>query len=483
RDYDLKWVFEEYKDEFNNSLIFTQDPSKIELRDYMIATRSFVLFAEDDDFYEQVYSWVEDDAPRLGWGPAEDENVHVSRAGKEGLFTIPADWAKNISTLAGIDAGVVENGQKEVTTEEISIFSQGEDDFLYQSEGSRKKDEARVVSGENNFWTYEIEAPDSDGAYIEISGQGDLDMKISGNEAFYSPVFKGEVDGSLKVPFPESIRENFDDFYLQFSPDGDSEVEIERVDVKYLKKEEKLWSETEAEDTPDQAHYVSFVMSDGDNVQWLLGGKAHDENFYGSKYRGMFPMNWGIAPSLIDLAPAAMEWYYENSRQDYFVAGPSGGGYMYPSENPDLEKHAERLNEYFGRSDLAYSIVMDWPDIGDEDFREVASVYADQPNIEGILYYNYAPYDKGDGKIVWENGKPFIAARENLWDGNPERMARKINSYSDNPEEPEAYTIVNVHAWSHNVEDVAEVVNNLDSHVQVVNIDEFFKQVKKNLRD
>ena len=40
----------------------------------------------------------------------------------------------------------------------------------------------------------------------------------------------------------------------------------------------------------DGVHYVTFIMSDGDNMQWLLGSNFTMKNWFGSPYRGNF--NW-----------------------------------------------------------------------------------------------------------------------------------------------------------------------------------------------
>ena len=48
----------------------------------------------------------------------------------------------------------------------------------------------------------------------------------------------------------------------------------------------------------DNVHYVTFIMSDGDNQQWLLGSNYSSEKWYGSKNRGNFNLGWTLSPSL-----------------------------------------------------------------------------------------------------------------------------------------------------------------------------------------
>ena len=53
----------------------------------------------------------------------------------------------------------------------------------------------------------------------------------------------------------------------------------------------------------DGVHYVTFIVSDGDNMQWLLGSNFTMKNWFGSRYRGNFNLGWSISPSIYNLAP------------------------------------------------------------------------------------------------------------------------------------------------------------------------------------
>ena len=60
-------------------------------------------------------------------------------------------------------------------------------------------------------------------------------------------------------------------------------------------------------------HYVTFIMSDGDNQQWNLGTNYGSPKWYGSPYRGKFNLGWSISPSLYYLAPTVFNLYYKNA--------------------------------------------------------------------------------------------------------------------------------------------------------------------------
>lgn len=76
--------------------------------------------------------------------------------------------------------------------------------------------------------------------------------------------------------------------------------------------------------------YVAIYISDGDNIQYVQAAmrdrwdQVHGEN----TYRGEIPLSWTISPSLPDLGPGIMNYFYNTSgKYDCFVTGPSGMGY------------------------------------------------------------------------------------------------------------------------------------------------------------
>lgn len=76
--------------------------------------------------------------------------------------------------------------------------------------------------------------------------------------------------------------------------------------------------------------YVALFISDGDNIQYNQHAmrQVWDRT---ETIRGKMPLNWTIAPGLVDIAPGIMNYYYGHSTpNDCFVTGPSGMGYMMP---------------------------------------------------------------------------------------------------------------------------------------------------------
>ncbi|QWB95489.1 hypothetical protein KHQ89_05920 [Mycoplasmatota bacterium] len=128
-------------------------------------------------------------------------------------------------------------------------------------------------------------------------------------------------------------------------------------------------------------HFVSFIMTDGDNIQWLLGNDHFfDEKRYGNENRGDVPMGWTIAPLMYTLAPSALNAYYEHATlNDEMIGGPSGIGYINPDVYPSdaLLINAKRTNDYYEALDLDYMTI-----IGSQNnfynHTEVLDVYAQQ---------------------------------------------------------------------------------------------------------
>ena len=83
-------------------------------------------------------------------------------------------------------------------------------------------------------------------------------------------------------------------------------------------------------DAVENKVYIAVYLSDGDNIQYMQRAmrKFWDES---SGSRGRVAMNWTVSPSLVDIGPGILNYYYKNaSSKECFVCGPSGIGYAMP---------------------------------------------------------------------------------------------------------------------------------------------------------
>jgi hypothetical protein len=231
-------------------------------------------------------------------------------------------------------------------------------------------------------------------------------------------------------------------------------------------------------------HYVTFVVTDGDNVQWNINGYPA---YFNHPAHGAFDMGWALAPSLADLGPSVPRWFYDHSsngpNHDFFVAGVSGSGYFYPSKYPaaDMSLNVQKLNDFMARTDLNIVQLLDFNSFTRLD---VWDKYLAQPCVDSLFYMEYAPYNGAHGAVEFSaNGKPIVAAREMLWAGLEEEtnVIANINSAPRDPSSPSGYTMVAVHVWDKSLGNVQQVVTNLASDVRVVTPDVFARLIRTNV--
>lgn len=236
------------------------------------------------------------------------------------------------------------------------------------------------------------------------------------------------------------------------------------------------------------AHYVTFIMSDGDNQQWNLGTNFSSTKWYGSKFRGKIQMGWSVSPSLYYMAPTVLKMYYRNALKDSFLVSPSGMGYMYPSKfgKNALDLQAKQLNEYMKNADQRYLCVIDDSAL---DRNDIWDRYTKEPNIKGIFYLDYKRQDNYKGKIISSRGKPVVSCRNLLWSGieDENSLVKNINNYVEkgftDVNEENAYTTVYVHAWSKNLEQVCKVQDKLKKNpkIKIVPPDTFMELIHENV--
>jgi hypothetical protein len=203
--------------------------------------------------------------------------------------------------------------------------------------------------------------------------------------------------------------------------------------------------------TQSGKHYVAFVMSDGDNCQWLTGNFATDPKWFGSPYRGNFDMTWDISPSLAEMSPVAFNYIYEHAsngaHKDNFVT-PGGAGLTFPSQYPDIEGLVSSISLSMLEADQKVISILDLA-------YDAAKLYAilDDPQVMGMMFKTYAGYYKGrDGELEFHNGKPILSVKYSLWDGADTALsianALNTSTHRDALNDSASYSIVNVHPWS-----------------------------------
>jgi hypothetical protein len=225
-------------------------------------------------------------------------------------------------------------------------------------------------------------------------------------------------------------------------------------------------------DWTDRRSGVSFICSDGDNVQWLQGSFFGNKNYWGNPDRGKIPFGWSCCfAHLAQLCPLAVDYGVSTqTANDCFIEW--GGGYYYPDlfakERPDrwelLARHARRTSELMRANNttvIGFNVVS--PDSADA--RKAYEVFAGETDgLLGILIFQYAPYEGGAGKTFWVKDRrgidiPVITARYSIWEhtnerprsGTPSKVARVIRESVawTAAEELPRYDWVVAHVWSY----------------------------------
>ncbi len=240
-------------------------------------------------------------------------------------------------------------------------------------------------------------------------------------------------------------------------------------------------------------HTVCFIMSDGDNLQWLLNGFAMDSSWFASKHRGKFALGWGLPACVSEVAPAMLEYLVgEMKNEEEFIMQLSGEGYTFPSkwDKEELYKMTKSLAARMEQMDTRYAEVLD-----DKGFTPTTiDAFTCREQIDGVFYIDYWNYAGMKGQLFFSNGKPAVSARYRLWadlpDGQVDHIADAINSASRDPFSPDSYTFVTVHCWSgldkegrlvpdgKTVKAVKAVVDKLAKDVNVVTPREFMERIK-----
>lgn len=227
------------------------------------------------------------------------------------------------------------------------------------------------------------------------------------------------------------------------------------------------------ENDDPNTRYVSFIMTDGDNVQWLMmnfckGQEA--QQYWANPARGKIPFGWTTcAADLLQLCPYTLDYLRDTAtpNDDFLLYG---GGYYYPDwfgkDRCDpglLAQHARRLNKYMDKCGIhSFAInAQQWD--GPEAMAAYETYVREMPALNAIFTVQYYPYTGGGGAIRWiprPDGKrvPVISAHYALWagrgndphEGTPNHVAALLNEWAAKPvKAPEdRFAWVTVHCWS-----------------------------------
>lgn len=184
----------------------------------------------------------------------------------------------------------------------------------------------------------------------------------------------------------------------------------------------------------ENKYYIAFVVSDGDNLQYVQGSM---KGKFDAKGRGKYPISWTIATSLLDAGPQMLNYYYREATElDCFVSGPSGAGYTnidkwnekfdaITASGESFKLYATRADSYFRRTGIRF--VTAWYSI----FNSQVRLYADNaPSMIGIARMHNIDGQNQGGNSIIDNTPFFIASP--WYDGDFPRVQSILEDSLDN---------------------------------------------------
>jgi hypothetical protein len=226
-------------------------------------------------------------------------------------------------------------------------------------------------------------------------------------------------------------------------------------------------------DWNDKRSAVSFISTDGDNVQWFEGNffrSSAGKGYWGNPERGKIPFGWSCCfAQLAQLCPGAIDYAISTqSPNDSFIEW--GGGYYFPDlfgiDRADrwelLAHHARRTWAQMQKNNTCV-IGFNVAKLDSPDALKSYEVFARQTDgLLAILVFQYDGYEAGAGKVFWvkdHNGVdvPVLSARYSIWShanraraGTPAKVEREIRQTVEStvPGELPRYDWVIAHVWS-----------------------------------
>lgn len=217
-------------------------------------------------------------------------------------------------------------------------------------------------------------------------------------------------------------------------------------------------------DYDKKKNYVSYYLSDGDNIQWMMNGFVKD--YYTNTDAEAMKMGFGVPiGNLAMLAPAQFANIMSSQNAECTLIESLGGGYLY------VDNYGSEGNRANSLASLAANVAASMRqhrvkvmgvmalDVDSQAAMEGYQAYVDaNDQLEGIIAMQYSPYAGGEGQIFWVTNKagydiPVITVKYSLWnfgsynnqrEGTPAYIANKLKAEAT----AQSFSVLSVHAWS-----------------------------------
>jgi hypothetical protein len=226
-------------------------------------------------------------------------------------------------------------------------------------------------------------------------------------------------------------------------------------------------------DWGEERHHASYVLTDGDNVQWVMGnfsGGTEGRSYYANPQRGSVPFGWGVpGVSVAQLSPRTLAEIFDRAtpNDDFVLYNPAG--YYYPDKFGNaragvssIELEGERLRAYMDLTRIRILVYNFQRWDSPEAMAACEALASRLPGLLGILAFQYYPYSAGNGAIRWVRGAngdsvPIVSCRCCIWaqtgrkrDTTPAAVADILNHLpaAHGSASDDCFSFVLAHAWS-----------------------------------
>jgi len=218
----------------------------------------------------------------------------------------------------------------------------------------------------------------------------------------------------------------------------------------------------------DNKIYVTFSVTDGDNLQY---DQHRMRQLWEDPARGQVPINWTVQPLGADAAPSFLSYYQRTATSnDYFMAGPSGAGYVYPGDWPadKLSVFTQLTRRYLDKTGMDSAVILNRISGQDVPMDAVtAQRYVDDVRPIGLLEsWNTYTWQTAIGDtplfISWmastvAEGQQAIASASAGWDGTVPLLLS-----------------IGIDAWDLAPTDILTIASSLSDDYVLVRGDQFF---------
>jgi len=221
--------------------------------------------------------------------------------------------------------------------------------------------------------------------------------------------------------------------------------------------------------------YLTFIMSDGDNVQYMEHKmKQHWDN----PDRGSVPIGWTVSPASLDVAPALLDYYYDTATaNDCLISGPSGVGYTYPNYWPNqtgLDNFVRMTEDYNNRAGLR--VITIWNTITGGINNNVGESFANYaPSLLGLTAMN----GPGGQIDIYSNKLPSQRLNATYCYDFASLQMETNNAVANWNGTSPRFVSIQCEPWDVTPTMIKSVANSLNSNVQVVRTDTYFQLMRE----